>query len=183
MQPFIHKLIDNGLDMYFGTGNHNMQGIEIYRGRHILQSREQSAGEDLSGRSIRHNPGNLTGTDSRERGDIANHWNDITGVAYVANTTYKDGRLVEIRIYPVDIGLGQRSWSRNVPETPTPEKARVILERIQNLSEPFGTKISIENNIGIIRVPPEATLEVTGTDISGRQPRQLSPPKPENKKD
>jgi len=181
MQPFIHKLIDNGLDMYFGTGNHNMQGIEIYKGRPIFYN-QGNMGEDLQ-RAIDSpaNPENLTGTESRERGDIAYHWNDITGVAYVANTTYKDGRLVEIRIYPVDIGLGQRPWSReNIPQTPTPEKARAILERIQKISEPFGTKISIENNIGIIRVPSEATVEVSGGDIPGRQPRQ---PKPETKKD
>ena len=55
--------------------------------------------------------------------------------------------------------------------TPTPEKARSILERIQRYSEPFGTKISIENNIGIIRVPPEATVEVGGDlDIPGWRP-------------
>ena len=47
---------------------------------------------------------------------------------------------------------------------------REEMERIQKLSEPFGTKISIENNIGIIRVPPEATVEVSGGDIRGRQP-------------
>lgn len=35
LRPFLHKLIDNGLDMYVGSGNHKMQGIEIYRGRPI----------------------------------------------------------------------------------------------------------------------------------------------------
>jgi hypothetical protein len=71
----------------------------------------------------------------------------------------------------VDLGLGERPWSReNSPQTPTPEKARAILERLQKLSEPFATKISIENNIGIIRVPPEATVAVDGCDIRGRQP-------------
>ena len=36
MRPFLHKLIDNGLDMYVGTGVHTMQGIEIYKGRPIF---------------------------------------------------------------------------------------------------------------------------------------------------
>jgi poly-gamma-glutamate synthesis protein (capsule biosynthesis protein) len=57
--------------------------------------------------------------------------------------------------------------------TPTPDKARSILERIQTYSEPFGTQISIENNIGVIRVPPEATMEVGGDlDIPGRRPNR-----------
>ena len=95
------------------------------------------------------------GSESRERQRAGYLQSEDNSVAYVANTTYKDGRLVEIRLYPVDIGLGTRPWSReNIPLTPTPEKARSILERLQKYSEPFGTRISIENNIGIIRVPP-----------------------------
>jgi hypothetical protein len=47
--------------------------------------------------------------------------------------------------------------------------AREILTKIQKYSEPFGTKISIEDNIGVIRVPPEATLAIGGDlVISGR---------------
>ena len=95
----------------------------------------------------------------------------------MAHTTYKDGRLVEIRLYPMDVGIGRRAWSReNIPETPSPALARSILERIQKYSEPLGTKISIENNIGIIRVPPEATVDV-GADLAipGRQPGTKSP--------
>ena len=30
-----HELVDNGMDMYVGHGNHTMQGIEIYKGRPI----------------------------------------------------------------------------------------------------------------------------------------------------
>jgi len=173
LQPFLHKLIDNGLDMYVGSGNHSMQGIEIYKGRPIFYN-QGNMGRDLE-RTINspNNPGQLTGTERNERVYLAADWNDASGVAYVANTTYKDGRLVEIRIYPVDIALGQKPWSReNIPQTPTPEKARIILERLQKVSEPFHTKISIENNIGIIRVPPEATVEVGGDlEVPGRQPK------------
>ena len=96
-------------------------------------------------------------------------------MAYLANSRYQDGKLVEIRIYPADLGLGEprRPLSQaNIPMTPTPEKARAILERLQKYSEPFGTKISIENNIGIIRVPPEATEEIGGDlVIPGRGPK------------
>ena len=36
MRPLLHKLIDNGADMYVGHGNHTIQGIEIYKGRPIF---------------------------------------------------------------------------------------------------------------------------------------------------
>jgi len=46
--------------------------------------------------------------------------------------------------------------------TPSPQLANRILGDIQKFSEPFGTKISIENGIGVIRVPPEATVPIGG---------------------
>ncbi len=164
LQPLVHKLIDNGLDMYFGSGNHTMQGIEIYKGRPIFYN-QGNLGIDLL-RTV--NPplgsGNLTSTERNERVYFHISWRDETSsIAYIASTTYKEGRLAEIRIYPVDIGLGKLPWSReNIPQTPTPERARFILESLQKYSQPFGTKISIENNIGVIRVPASATVDVGG---------------------
>jgi hypothetical protein len=165
MQPFLHKLIDNGLDMYVGSGNHTMQGIEIYKGRPIFYNLG-NLGRDTN-RTHANLPGggSMTATERLEQGRNPVSWNNISNTAYIAHSTYKDGRLVEIRLYPVDIGLGERPWSReHIPLTPTAERAQLILKRLQKFSEPFGTKISIENNIGIIRVPPEATVEV-GHDL------------------
>jgi poly-gamma-glutamate synthesis protein (capsule biosynthesis protein) len=34
--------------------------------------------------------------------------------------------------------------------TPAPEMAQKILEKVQRISKPFGTTISIENNVGVI---------------------------------
>lgn len=164
MRPFIHKLIDNGLDMYVGHGSHIMQGIEIYKGRPIFYNHGNLGDDRFGPEDSPPNPGNVTNTERLER-----NWAWIQGeensIAYLANSRYQDGRLVEVRIYPADLGLGEprRPLSRaNVPLTPSPQKAREILEKIQNYSEPFGTNISIENNIGIIRVPPEATVEIGG---------------------
>jgi len=172
LRPFIHKLIDNGLDMYVGSGVHTMQGIEIYKGRPIFYNQGNLGVDLVRGIDSPPNPQNLTRTETGERQWAGFMQGENNSVAYIANTTYKNGRLTEIRLYPVDIGLGTRPWSReNIPLTPTPEKARSILDRIQKYSEPFGTKISIENNIGIIRVPPEATVEVGGDlNIPGRRP-------------
>ena len=172
LRPFLHKLIDNGLDMYFGSGNHSMQGIEIYKGRPIFYNQGNLGADLVRQPDSPPGPGNMTRTEGREQ-TAAYIQDEPTSVAYMAKTSYKDGRLVEVRIYPVDVGIGRRPWSReNIPETPSPELARSILDRLQKYSEPFGTKISIENNIGVIRVPPEATVDVSGDlVIPGRQSR------------
>jgi hypothetical protein len=36
--------------------------------------------------------------------------------------------------------------------TPSPEQAQRILKLVQDLSQPFGTTISIEDNVGVIHV-------------------------------
>lgn len=147
-------------------------GAGIYKGRPIFYN-QGNLGIDLT-RNLDSTveADGLTATERSERNRAGYFWYESNCVAYVANTTYTDGKLVEIRIYPVDIGLGERPWSReHVPMTPTPEKARSILAQLQQYSEPFGTKISIENNIGIIRVPSEATVDVgVDLDLPGWRP-------------
>jgi len=43
------------------------------------------------------------------------------------------------------------------PSTPSPEMARRVLERLQTLSKQFGTTVSIQNGIGVIRVASKQT--------------------------
>ncbi len=169
-----HKLVDNGMDMYVGHGNHTMQGIEIYKGRPIFYNHGNFAVQRFGSDDSPPNPGNLTNIEESEAG---NAWlqQSINLTAYVAQTKYKDGKLVEVRIYPLDLGVDQAKtpWSRSsIPQTPSPALAREILTNIQRFSEPFGTKISIENGVGIIRVAQEATVPVgTDLDIPGRGPK------------
>jgi hypothetical protein len=173
-----HKLIDNGLDMYVGHGNHTMQGIEIYKGRPIFYNHGNFAVHRFGSDDSPPNPDNLTNIESSELG---NSWLQqyINLTAYVASTKYENGKLREIRIYPLDLGTDQNKtpWSRSsIPQTPSPEVARRILTDLQKWSAPFGTKIAIENNIGIIRVPPEATVPVGGDlEIPGRGPKSKPP--------
>ena len=49
----------------------------------------------------------------------------------------------------------KRPWSKmSIPMTPSPELANRILRGHSEFSEPFGTKIGIENGVGVIRVAP-----------------------------
>lgn len=69
---------------------------------------------------------------------------------------YEGGKLVEVRLYPGDLGQEvTRPHSRlGLPMTPAPEMAQKILEKVQRISKPFGTTISIKNNVGVIRGAP-----------------------------
>ena len=79
--------------------------------------------------------------------------------ALLTTSRYEGGKLVEVRIYPADLG---RNFDRTIsqaglPMTPTPANARQILKVVQDASKTFGTTIAIENNIGVIHVPASAT--------------------------
>jgi poly-gamma-glutamate synthesis protein (capsule biosynthesis protein) len=174
-----HQMVDNGMDMYVGHGNHTIQGIEIYKGRPIFYNlgnfsvhRFGSDNDVAAGSTMT----------SIERGEIGETYfqQDNNLVATMAETKYQDGKLTEVRIYPVDLGVGRnRPWSKmNVPMTPSPDLARKILNDVQKYSEPFGTKITIENGVGVIRVPPEATVPVGGDVRSKMGPQQARPPRP-----
>jgi Bacterial capsule synthesis protein PGA_cap len=169
VRELARQLVDNGMDMFVGHGNHTMQGIEIYKGRPIFYNLGNFAVHRY-GRDNETQPG--IAMTSIEEGELGNHWLQqyINLVAYVAQTRYEEGRLREVRIYPVDLGVetSTRPWSRmSIPQTPTPERARQILTDLQKFSTPFGTTITIENNIGVIRVPPDATVPVGGEVRAG----------------
>jgi poly-gamma-glutamate synthesis protein (capsule biosynthesis protein) len=145
-----HELVDNGMDMYVGRGSHIVQGIEIYKGRPIF-----------------YNLGDL----SVHRTDPATE----SATALVATASYQDGILQEVRIYPVDLGsdpLARPASTLGVVMTPSPDTATRILSELQKNSEAFGTRISIEGGVGIIRVPREATVAI-GQNIKdfGSAPR------------
>jgi hypothetical protein len=55
------------------------------------------------------------------------------------------------RMHPVDLNDTARGGDRGVPRLAGAEVARTILERLQRVSQPFGTRIAIEQGVGMIR--------------------------------
>jgi len=164
MIELTHQLVDNGMDMYVGHGNHTIQGVEIYKGRPIFYNLGNFAVHRWGASESAPTGDRMTDI---ERSEGGNEWLQqyINLVAIVAQSTYQDGKLREVRLFPVDLGVDRanRTWSKmSVAQTPSPQLATRILQDVQRFSEPFGTKISIENGIGVIRVPPEATVPIGG---------------------
>ena len=159
---FAHQLIDNGADIFLGSGLHSMQGIEIYKGRSIFYD----LGEFIIQEVRIDAPDIPRGMTSLEAGELPKQRLQEPWVlmAVMATSKYQDGKLAEIRLQPVDLGVGQkRPWSKmGIPQIPSPEMANEILTKLQEYSEPYHTTISIENGVGIIRIPLDATVPVGG---------------------
>ncbi len=60
----------------------------------------------------------------------------------------------EVRLYPIDLGMGlpRSQAGRPVLARPGDEVNQRVLERFQQMSQPYGTEISIENGVGVITV-------------------------------
>jgi poly-gamma-glutamate synthesis protein (capsule biosynthesis protein) len=176
VRTLARELIDNGADMFLGHGNHSIQGIELYKGRPIFYNPGNFAVQRFGSDDSHPNLDNLTNIEATELGNAwLQRYENL--VAYVAQSRYEDGRLLEIRIYPVDLGVNFKKvpWSRSsIPQTPSPELAQRILGEIQTYSEPFGTKIEIVDGVGIIRIPAEATVPV-GRDLEIPKRRAARP--------
>ena len=73
----------------------------------------------------------------------------------LSQSHYDNGKLTEVRIYPVDLGQTYRPTSEvGIPRKPTLAVTKKILDEFVEYSKPFGTKIAVENGVAVIRIPP-----------------------------
>jgi poly-gamma-glutamate synthesis protein (capsule biosynthesis protein) len=136
--------IDNGADLFQGTGVHVLRGIEVYNDRPIFYG----LGEFIRQRDI----GGLAGRGDPSRDACAGCPFPAKYESIVAVSEFSGDRLVEVRLYPVELRYeSERMAHRGIPETAPPEQGRRILERLQELSAPLGTSITIDGGVGYIR--------------------------------
>jgi hypothetical protein len=84
--------------------------------------------------------------------------------ALLASMHYESGQLTEVRIYPVDLGGPSRPGSQlGLPKKASPEVAKRILDEVVEFPKPFGTKIAIENGVGVIRIPLAGDQSISRT--------------------
>jgi hypothetical protein len=146
-----HESIDNGADAFVGSGPHVLRGIEIYKGKPIFYDlgeffREWDWGCDCDG-----NPSSpVTPAERNLKYGVTAQ--PINYESAIALSKYDKGKLQEIRIYPTWGRYDAPISLRGVPELAPTEIAQRILQRLQKLSAPFGTKIAIEGNVGVIEV-------------------------------
>ena len=165
-----HKAIDNGADVFLGEGVHTLRGVEIYKGKPIFYGVSSFIYQDTGQSSEPPNPNNGTLTDTESSFRPERYHPDNLEVLLVT-ARYEGGKLVEVRLYPGDLGqeAGTRPHSRlGYPMTPSAEIAQKTLAKVQRFSKPFGTTISIENNVGVIRVAAGG-VNISRADRGGAQ--------------
>lgn len=136
--------IDSGADLFQGTGVHVLRGIEIYNNRPIFYG----LGEFIRQRDI----GGLAGRGDPSRDACDGCPFPAKYESIIAVSEFSGDRLVEVRLHPVELRYeSERMAHRGIPETAPAEQGRRILERLQELSEPLGTRITIEGGVGYIR--------------------------------
>jgi poly-gamma-glutamate capsule biosynthesis protein CapA/YwtB (metallophosphatase superfamily) len=155
-----HQVIDAGADAYVGHGPHIIRGIEIYKGKPIFYSLGNFAMMNNSldvlpaemYQRYGMEPGSATVPELLQaRGDRS--FSDPRQFeSVIAISRYTGGKVTEIRLYPIDLGVDEQGASKGVPRLADAVTGLRILERMQQLSKPFGTSITIEKGIGLIRI-------------------------------
>ncbi|SJM34508.1 CapA family protein [Mesorhizobium delmotii] len=170
-QSFARRLIDAGADAYVGHGPHQLRGIEIYKGRPIFYSLGNFFCEDLRtplgadmyavyGKDPKIDTDAEVTIDEVYKGYPSPEGfvdalpDQIYYESVVSVSRYVDNQLAELRLYPIELGHLKRFANRGVPRLAAVPQAVAILGRLQELSQPFGPKIEIEDGVGLIRLPP-----------------------------
>jgi poly-gamma-glutamate capsule biosynthesis protein CapA/YwtB (metallophosphatase superfamily) len=150
-----HDAIDNGADAFVGHGPHVLRGIEIYKGKPIFYDLAEFFREwDWSCDCNVGPNGDITQAENVVRGlEARGVVEAINYESAIALSTFDKGHLQEIRIYPIWGRHDGPISRRGIPMTAPPAIAQRILQRLQKLSEPFGTRIAIEGSVGVIRPP------------------------------
>ena len=162
---FAHAAIDAGADVFIGHGPHYLRGVEIYKGKAIYYG---------LGNFIFHGDGTIEprpqdmyeahglGPEATTA-DLYTAWyeNDTVGSpvdpaqweSVIPVARYREGEVEEIRFYPTDLGQKMGRSRRGTPRMADEVTAKRIIERLAQLSAPFGTEISMEQNVGVWKKP------------------------------
>jgi len=134
-RDFARQCVEAGASLYVGHGAPRLHGIELYRGRPIFY--------DL---------GNFIFQTAAEEG----HYDDAVWQSVVAECRFEGGRFRDMTLTPVQLnhrGIGGAGdlATRGRPSIARGAAADAILDRLAELSRPFGTVFKRSDEIADIR--------------------------------
>ena len=160
LEEFAHRCIDAGAHAVIGTGPHLLRPIEIYKncpifyclGDFVLQLENiQKAPADMyEGQNLDCNAGLDQLFDRRNHhGTRGLCYEKVMYEAIIPYWEAEDGKLTKLTLLPIELNFGaprsQSGW-------PRPKYDAGILERLAQMSAPYGTSIRIENGLGIVEL-------------------------------
>ncbi|PZQ59443.1 MAG: hypothetical protein DI570_16055 [Phenylobacterium zucineum] len=156
-----HDTVDAGADVILGGGPHSLRGLEIYKGKPILYGMGvffiNGEIKALQESALRVWPDPVTGKAPppvpeeravRAGGNPASWYDGV-----VAVTEFDGAKAKLVKLYPLDLGNTYDRTRRGIPHFADPENARRIIANLQRDSAQFGTKIEIDGNVGVVRIP------------------------------
>lgn len=159
LREFARACIDAGADAVIGHGPHLLRPIEIYKGRPIFYSLgnfiTMNDNVTRAPKQLYEKYGVDPSANMREL-YMAISANESRGLradrtmmeAAVPFWRCRDGRLTELLLLPIDMGYGESvhrgGWPRFAP-------GQGIIERLADMSAPYGTKIRVrEDGLGTV---------------------------------
>jgi poly-gamma-glutamate capsule biosynthesis protein CapA/YwtB (metallophosphatase superfamily) len=163
-RDFCRACIDAGCDAVIGHGPHRLRGIEIYNGKpifyslgnFIFQNEEVEALPADFYERLGLDPVASTPADGFDRRNNRGKGGFLHDRAYwetvVAWWEIEDGRLREVRLYPVDLRRERPRPQRGRPVMARDPLASQIITRMDSLSQPLGARVIWDTNgYGLVR--------------------------------
>lgn len=154
LQPFARACIDAGADAFFLAGPHLLRGIEIYQGKPLFYSLgnflfqyetvHPVPAESFARRGLE--PGTLDSSLFAQK--TVYHKEKRFWRSLAPRITYEGNRVVEIELHPLSLGSDKPLYERGTPVRARGEEAVEILQSVAALSQPYGTVIEIEGEVG-----------------------------------
>ena len=159
VRDLAHAAIDAGADEFLATGIHHLGPVEIYKGRPIFYGLGDFFWSDIQEPV----PSNIyrqyreqleQAFKSPQKATDADLNNLLNGEAFageppfqsvITESHFDHGKLSELRLYPLDLGYGNKLTESGIPRLASSEKGTEILRRIEKMSEEYGIKIEISN--------------------------------------
>lgn len=156
IKSFARKCIDEGADAIIGHGPHILRGIEIYKGKPIFYSLGNFIFQNETVRALPNDfyekyqlPVNATVADAfdirSKNNSIGFSVNPKIWQSVIAYWEMEDGLLKEVTLYPIELGF---NLPRSKKGWPYLSENKEILMNLSRLSQPLGTEINIDGNVG-----------------------------------
>ena len=171
IEEFARAAIDEGAHCFIGHGHHAMRGIEIRNGKPIFYSLGNFIFQNETPYKMpadfyeRYKLDPYSGVvsdayDARQQakptpGYPEHKWftdDEKYWISVVPRMEFKDDKLTDLRLYPVELGMKNPRSQRGRPMLADPEYGEKILGIIKKLSDPYGTEIKIKDNVGSVKL-------------------------------